>query len=665
MIAGGIFLVSKKIKTVPYTVLLVVAGIIVASLAGWLPELRFLSSFELTPTLLFYVFLPTLIFEAAYSVQLKNFYQSFFSIIILATIGLLVATLFVGFGTQMVLGLFGITVPILALLLFGAIISATDPIAVLSLFKSLGAPKRLALIFEGESLFNDATAVALFLSFLTIIQTGTGVGIDGNSFFAAISLFVSMIVLGALLGWLIGKLFSWLIRIGRQNEMATLTFMLVMAHMTFLLTELASEALSNNGFIIGISPIIATTIASLELGNDGALTLSPKVKGFVNRFWEQLAFFCNSLVFLLVGILVVQQNIFSKDLLIPVMIGVLFVVVARIVSVYVSLGIVSFFRLEEKIPSNWKILLSWASIRGALSLIVVLTLPTDLMIPGWTLEASPRDFILAMTLGAVLASLLGKSITIPSLLRRLKILELDDVEKVMLSETRRFVNILKKEKLDDSYRKGYISDYSYETLSTDLDDKLRSCPMGDSQIFTSVISHYALGVEKYHLEQLYGRGEISSDLFVRIYHKIDSQESHLDTEDPTCEKAFSNRLVLRMASNSERKFDKSLPVLSVEQRFLYYRALAIMARKVVKDLTHKNFPLHYQQDITPILERYNCYKNNNVEKMRVLLDQYPDEVKPVARSMGENMLLDYENKIMEELVATHFTTERVWARFKD
>lgn len=663
MIAGGVFLISKRFTAVPYTVLLVVVGIIVAMISH-VPGLEFLTAFGLTPELLFYIFLPALIFEAAYNVQLKNFYQSFFSITVLATLGLLVAALLVGAGTHIALGWIGIQVPLIVLLLFGAIISATDPIAVLSLFKSLGAPKRLSLIFEGESLFNDATAVALFLSFLAILESSAAPeAVVTSPILTASILFISMIGIGGLVGFLIGKVFSWCIRMSKQNEMATLTFMLVMAHLTFLLTELANEAFAARGILIGISPIIATTIASIELGNDGALTLSPKIKNFAHRFWDQVAFFSNSLVFLLVGVLVVDENILSAELIIPALVGVLFVFSARAISVYFSFSFVKFFKLDEPVPSSWKVLLSWASIRGALSLIMVLTLPEDLFVPGWSLSASPRDFILAMTLGAVLASLLGKTLTIPALLRRLKILDLDASELVMLSETRRFVNILKKEKLDEAHRKGYVPEYSYDKISLELERKLESCPLGDSHIFTHVISHYALGVEKYHLEKLYSRGEIDSPLFVRIYNKIDCQESYLDTEHTSCQNTFSQRFVSRLARSTEKRSEKSLPVLSVEQRFLYYRALSIMARKVVKDLLHKNFPTHYKKDIDPILRRYKGYYRRNQFKMNQLIKSDPASIKPILNAMGDRMLADYENQILDELVATHFTTDRVRSHF--
>ena len=625
-----------------------------------IPGLEFITRFELTPELLFYVFLPALIFEAAYNVHIQKFYRSFFSISLLSTVGLMISSAIIGFGSHFVLGLLGIDVPVLLLLLFGSIISATDPVAVLALFKSLGAPKKLSLIFEGESLFNDATAVALFLALLAMIQSPAGVTQHG--IVSGILLFVSMIVLGIIAGFLIGKFFSWLIRLSKDNEMAVLSFMLVLAHLTFLLAELVNEiTMHHYGWMIGISPIIATTIASMELGNDGALSLTPKVKHFIHNFWEQTTFFANSVVFLLVGILIVQQNIFSGEMVLPTLIGILFVFLSRVLAVYPLLSIIGKLGLEERLPRSWRVLMSWASIRGALSIIVVLTLPADLSFPGWEFATSPRDFVVGITLGAVVASLVGKTLTVPWLLRKMKILELDSVEQVMLSETRRFANILKIKKLDTSHEKGYVGDYAYQVLSEQLQKSLQECPLGDSHVFQNVIEHYALGIEKYHLNQLYSRKELTTDLYLRLNTKIDGQDEEINGQE--CGQNTVDRFIQRRVSHAELRKDKVLKTLSIQDRFLYYRALAIMARKVIKDLTKKDFPKQYTEQLSLITGQYAVYRENNQKKMDALEEAYPDKIHPLLEEMGKHMLADYEHGILDELVETNFTTERVRSHF--
>lgn len=660
MIAGIVSLVTRKISTIPYTVILVIVGMLLAALSVF-PAFSFITAFELTPELLFYIFLPTLIFEAAYNVRLKKFYTSFFSISLLSTVGLIIAAGVVAFLGKFLLAMAGINIPLLPLLIFGSIISATDPVGVLALFKSLGAPAKLSLMFEGESLFNDATAVALFLALLAIAE-GTGV-VDMASIGSAGLMFVTMLGIGIVLGLIIGKLFSWLIQASKHHELATLLFMLVMAHTTFLVSELLNTYLLGMGLMIGVSPIIATTIASMGLGNDGGLAIPHKIQNFVHHFWTQISFFVNSLIFLLIGMLVVQQNIFSDVLIIPTLIGAFVVFVSRIVSVYPLLTLIGWLNLEERIPHTWRTIMSWASIRGALSIILVLTIPENLSFVGWNFAVSPRDFIVALTLGSVLASLLGKMLSMPWVMKKLNILALDPAEEIIASETRRFVNILKLKKLESAHKKGYITDYSHDELSQALRAEMECCPLGDTHMFHNIIEHYALGVEKFHLQALYSREELTTPLFIRLYTKIDGQELDIEHNTQHDTSILSHLFLKHQIDRNEHQASQSIRTLPIADRFLYYRALAIIARKVIHDIEHKDFPEAYAAHVDEIIVRYTTYKKRNQEKMADLEKEHPDTIHALLKEMGTHMLDDYQEKILDDLVETHFTTERVRSHF--
>lgn len=207
--ASVTYVLSKKFKF-PYTVALVAIGFAVGGASMAFPAIGFLDDFRLTPEVLLYVFLPILLFESAYNIQYKELLKNVRSVSLLAIVSLVVSAVLVGFGLKYALAFMGIEVPIIVTLLFGALISATDPVAVLALFKELGAPKRLTLVFEGESLFNDGTALALFLVILGIAveMSGGGTGSHASLFAMAthsahlgsvstgILSFVSMIVFG-------------------------------------------------------------------------------------------------------------------------------------------------------------------------------------------------------------------------------------------------------------------------------------------------------------------------------------------------------------------------------------------------------------------------------------------------------------------------------------
>ena len=655
-IAGGVYLYAEKRTTIPYTVLLVLIGFFIAFISK-IFGFDFFTAFKLTPELLFYIFLPALIFEAAYNVKIHNFYRSFFSISLLSTLGLFISTAVIGVGSYYLLALFGFEVPLLVMLLFGSVISATDPVSVLSLFKSLGAPKRLSLIFEGESLFNDATAVALFVAIFAILQNPLGVTSQG--IWVGTSSFFVMIISGVIVGLVLGRIFSWVLKKARHNEMATLSFMLVMAHLTFLCSEMANEFFLAHGYWFTISPIIATTIASMELGNDGGRILPSRVRDFTEKFWHQTTFFANSIVFLLVGILLVDQNIFREGLLLPMVLGALMASIARFISVYPLTTLISHMHIEEYIPKRWRILMSWAGIRGALSIIIVLTIPDSFTVSGWSMNVSPKEFIVALTLGSVVASLIGKTITIPFLLKKLGILKLNSEEDIMLSETKRFLNVMKKKKIKNSFEKGYISERSFISLNNDIDAQLEKCSLGDCHTFENVIEHYAIGTEKFHLENLYEREEINVLIYNRIFSKIDTQESRIKDSEGSQYKLLSESILRNIQFLRKRFFMKRVHTFSPVEQYLYYRAMAIIARKVLKHLSEKEFPDFYHEQLEHVLEKYTSYKNQNFEKMEQVLTHYQAEIEPVLLNLGLRMIDDYEQKIATDLIKTHFTNERV------
>lgn len=154
----------------PATVALVAVGMLVA-LAARSGPLAFIDDFALTPDVLFYIFLPILLFESAYGIRYKELLRNIRSITLLSVVSLVISAFFVGFALKYVLGFIGVDVPIEVTLLFGAFISSTDTAAVLAVFKEQGVPRRLNLIFEGESLFNDGTALALFFILLGVVES--------------------------------------------------------------------------------------------------------------------------------------------------------------------------------------------------------------------------------------------------------------------------------------------------------------------------------------------------------------------------------------------------------------------------------------------------------------------------------------------------------------
>jgi CPA1 family monovalent cation:H+ antiporter len=382
-VATAVALVARRFR-VPYTVALVIAGLALGTAHALEPP-------HLTRELLYAVFLPGLLFEASFALEFKKFWANKVAVTALAVPGLLLAIALTSIllvpvvnGLHFVEGF-----TLLEGLVFAAVIAATDPIAVVGLFKALGAPKRLAVLVEGESLLNDGTAVVVF----TII-VGVAAG-QPFSFPVALVEFVRVVGMGVLVGLAFGYGASLVIQ-KVDDPMIEITVTTIAAYGSFV----AAEHFHYSG-------VIATVTAGMLCGNYAARTgMSPSTRIAVATFWEYLAFALNSLVFLLIGFEVEEDALVAAWL--PIVVGFAAVVVGRAVVIYLVSLLLK--RTAEAIPWSWATVLTWGGLRGSLSMVLVLGLPQTL---------PHRDILVTMTFGVVILSILLQGLTMGPLLRRL------------------------------------------------------------------------------------------------------------------------------------------------------------------------------------------------------------------------------------------------------
>jgi CPA1 family monovalent cation:H+ antiporter len=384
-VATAVALAARWLK-VPYTVALVVAGVLLGTSHAIEPP-------HLTKELLYSVFLPGLIFEAAFHLDFQKFWQNKLAIHALAVPGVAVAIGLTAVLLQPVInGLHFIHgFAIKHALVFAALIAATDPIAVVALFKSLGVPKRLAVLVEGESLLNDGTAVVFFTLILGVVSGAE------SSWAGALLDFVRVVGLGGLIGAAVGYAASKLTQ-RVDDPMIEITLTTIAAYGSFALAE-----------HFHFSGVIATVVAGMLCGNYGARTgMSPSTRIAVESFWEYVAFGLNSVVFLLIGFEVRLGNLLASWK--PILIAYLAVTVGRATLIYlVTLGL---RRTHEAIPWAWSAVLTWGGLRGALSMVLALALPKDFPF---------RDVLLTMTFGVVILSILIQGLSMGRLLRWLKL----------------------------------------------------------------------------------------------------------------------------------------------------------------------------------------------------------------------------------------------------
>lgn len=375
LVACATVVVTKWVR-VPYAVALVIAGLIIG-LSKALPPV------PMTPDLVLLIFLPALLFEASWNMDIKALRRDWLSISVLATVGVIVCMI----GVAAILQIAG-QMNLGTALLFGAMVSATDPVSVVALFRQMGIDPRLTMILEGESLFNDGTAVVLFQIVLAALTSGSTI-----SPLAMMGSFALVVAGGALLGLVLGYAASRLTSAFDDHLLET-TLTLITAYGAYLLADR-----------LHVSAVIAVVVAGIVLGNFGSGNgMSKQTRFAVNAFWEYAAFLGNSLLFLLIGLEVQLPLLLAYAQIIAL--GVAAVFFSRLLVVYGLCPLVS--RASVPIPYEWRHIMFWGGLRGALVMALALSLPVGF---------PQREALVNMTYGVVLFTLLVPGLTIEPLAR--------------------------------------------------------------------------------------------------------------------------------------------------------------------------------------------------------------------------------------------------------
>lgn len=328
-----------------------------------------------------------LLFAGALHVDLSELAKQKWVIAVLATLGVLTSTFIVGGLSYALFRMAGVDIAFIYCLLFGALISPTDPIAVLSILKNLGAPKSLATKIAGESLFNDGIGVVLFVVILGI-ATGTGEA----SISAVGGLFLKEVVIGVMLGLLLGGLAYWMLKsVNNYSVEVLITLAVVMGGYSLALALHAS------------GPIVVV-VAGLLIGNHGRmLAMSQTTREHLDTFWELLDEILNAILFVLIGLEIIILS-YQGNLLWLSLVMIPMVLLARFIAVGTP---ITLMRLHRSFSENAVKILTWGGLRGGISVALALSLPLG----------PERDVLLPITYAIVVFSVLVQGLTIEKLLR--------------------------------------------------------------------------------------------------------------------------------------------------------------------------------------------------------------------------------------------------------
>jgi CPA1 family monovalent cation:H+ antiporter len=395
---------------------------------------------------------------------------------------------------------------------FGAMVAATDPVSVVALFRQMGIDKRLTTILEGESLFNDGTAVVLFNIVLAM-------AVSGKSFSAgaAVMDFLLVVVGGAAVGSLIGYVASRITSLF-EDYLLEITLTVVTAYGAFLVAER-----------LHVSPVIAVTAAGIVFGNYGSRTgMTATTRLAVNSFWEYAAFLVNSLLFLLMGMQIEWPLLLQHSRMIGM--GVMAVIVARMLVIYGICPFVSSDRLP--IPDKWRHLLFWGGLRGALVMALALSLPLNY--PG-------REAMINMTFGVVLFTLLVPGLTMEPLVRALGMIGKNEkVESYQEIKSLLLASKAELKSLDEMKETGHTSERVHATLAKELkirisklEHQLAECELTDrslDELNSRITKKHLLETRKDYLGQLARSGALTEESLHRLRIDVDSELDRLEAE---------------------------------------------------------------------------------------------------------------------------------------
>lgn len=395
-----------KTTTIPYTVALLVIGLMVGVLGqvNYIQQthynlyegIRLIS--EIDPKLVLFIFLPILIFESAFSLDVHLFRKLILQIIILAVPCLIVCIIFTAFIIEY---LFPFSWGLIISLMFAALISATDPVAVVALLKGISSRKNLETLIEGESLLNDGTAIVCFTIFLTLVNSSN----VNLSMSYIVNEFLVVVCAGFCIGAIIGFIISfWWDRVF-NDPMIEISVSIVAAFSAFLIAE----------HILHVSGVVAVVACAIVLAGYGRTKVSPEVSGFLHHFWGMMGFIAETIIFLIVGIVIGSRIGFPSANLWFLLLA-LYLIVMLVRATAILLFYPALKKLNNDFDKGYAAVLTWGGLRGVVGLTLALAAIQDSRIPK-----PVGDQLLFLTAGIVVLTIVINGSTMLPLIKFLNL----------------------------------------------------------------------------------------------------------------------------------------------------------------------------------------------------------------------------------------------------
>lgn len=513
LIIGAILKSLLKHSRLPYTVGLFAIGIILGVMNRTgvfqsLPELHdaVSSVANINPDLILYLFLPILIFDAAYELNLHIFKKTLANATLLAAPGLIICMLLTGtlmMGVATFIPGFESWTWAFALM-FGALISATDPVAVVALLHELKTSKRFSTLVDAESLLNDGTGIVCFMLFFGAYAAGE------TTHASPVITFIREVGLSTLLGFLLARIVIWFITRINSEEMVQNSVIILAAYLTFILSQ----------YYLGVSGVIALVAFGLTVTYVGKPRLKPQVNTFMEHFWELLTYIANTLIFILVGVVIAEKVDFSWGAL-----GVL-------ILIYIALNLIRFAmimllypvmkRLGYGLTRRESVILTCGGLRGALAMTLALMVSYTPAIPE-----DIRSQVLLFTAGIVTLTLCINATTMRALLNRLGLTHVPSARTMLAYRIEKSIRDNSEKYLEGLKKRDALEGANWhkvESYMTAQPQEPAKNPQNKAML--PEIRLRVLDKEKAICREIYEEGVISKPVFLRLMNSLDELYDH-------------------------------------------------------------------------------------------------------------------------------------------
>jgi CPA1 family monovalent cation:H+ antiporter len=383
----------------------------------------------------------------------------------------------------------------------------------------------------------------------------------------------------------------------------------------------------------------------------------------------------NSLIFILIGILMVNPILFDWSIAVVILMTVVIVALARALSIYPVVSIYNRFRSEsQRIPGSWQHVLAWGSLRGALAVTMVFLVPTDLHIPDWNFPLSPPDFLLALTVGCIAATLFIKAPTINPLMRRLRLDALTAIEEVEYQEARALMHHEVATQLARYVERGYID----TTIATQLMNEHRAActhacetiqnlpKEAEHNLTVRVLRLYAIGIEKRWLKELYHHNEVNETVYRYLYGKLQLQHEAIEHGNlsPDTSLHTDGRDIFEKIVGLLHPFRHPSKLATVTDRYMYYRAQAIISRKVLKEIGTLNeqsaASIFTTEAVKHVTDLYTMFKEGSEAKLTKLVEEHPETTRALSCTLAEHSVHTIEERVLHDVLSKELITPKLY-----